>query len=311
MTDPNTTQGQAAHDDAFAARFDALRGRLTGIAYGLLGSLDEAEDVVQDAWLRLVDADRDGIDDLTGWLIVTVARLAQDVLKSARKRREAYVGPWLPEPLVTEGHVADPADRVTLDESLSVALLVVLEALSPAERTAFVLHDIFGFSFAEVGAAVGRTPAACRQLAARARRHVAERAPRFEVSADEQRRVVAAFAVACHDGDTAALLRLLDPRVELRADGGGRVRTARNPIYGADRVSRYLTGLSWLFRGDGALAATTVNGRPGLLWRREDALHGVFGIAVAEGRITGIDIIRNPDKLLHVTRFSGEICPTF
>nr|BFE85422.1 hypothetical protein GCM10020093_080230 [Planobispora longispora] len=161
-------------DEELAAEFAAIRPRLVGVAYGLLGTVDEADDVVQDAWLRLIRADRSQIDDVTGWLVVTVSRLALDVLRSARVRREKYVGPWLPEPVVTDG---DPADRVTLAESMSMAMLVVLESLSPAERTAFVLHDVFGLPFAEVGRAVGRTAAACRQLAARARRHVSARAP--------------------------------------------------------------------------------------------------------------------------------------
>ncbi|WP_278045311.1 sigma factor, partial [Actinomadura roseirufa] len=159
-------------EEEAARRFQALRGRLMGVAYGLLGSVDEAEDVVQESWLRLRSADRAQIADLTGWLIVTVARLARDVLRSARHRREEYVGPWLPEPLVggvEGGGYGDPADRVTLEESLSVAMLVVLESLTPAERTAFVLHDVFGVPFTEIGQVVGRGPAACRQLAARAR----------------------------------------------------------------------------------------------------------------------------------------------
>ncbi|MER5419436.1 sigma-70 family RNA polymerase sigma factor [Streptosporangium roseum] len=280
-----------------ATEFDAIRPRLVGVAYGLLGSLDEAEDVVQDAWLRLGRADRAEIQDVTGWLVVTVSRLALDVLRSARVRREEYVGPWLPEPVVTE---ADPADRVTLAESMSMAMLVVLESLSPAERTAFVLHDVFGLSFQEVAQAVGRSPAACRQLAARARKHVAARAPRFDVDADEHRRVVEAFARASTGHDIDALLALLDPDVVLRSDGGGLVTAARRPVRGADRVSRFLVGVAERFGDGGRFTPATVNGRPGLLRFRDGALSGVYGLTVAGGRITEIHIVVNPEKLRSV-----------
>ncbi|MBG0820227.1 RNA polymerase sigma factor SigJ [Planomonospora sp. ID91781] len=283
--------------DGLAAEFHAIRPRLVGVAYGLLGTVDEADDVVQDAWLRLVRADRTEIRDVTGWLVVTVSRLALDVLRSARVRREEYVGPWLPEPVVEE---ADPAERVTLDESMSLAMLVVLESLSPAERTAFVLHDVFGLSFDEVGQAVGRTPAACRQLAARARRHVSARAPRFDVDTAEHRRVVEAFAAASAGRDLGALLALLDPDVVLRSDGGGVVRAARRPILGADRVARFVLGVAERFGAGHRLRPSTVNGRPGLLRFQGKDLIGVMGLTVADGRITEIDTVMNPEKLRRV-----------
>ena len=285
-------------DEALAAEFDAIRPRLVGVAYGLLGSLDEAEDVVQDAWFRLGGAERSEIGDVTGWLVVTVSRLALDVLRSARVRREEYVGPWLPEPVVGGG---DPADRVTLDESMSMAMLVVLESLSPAERTSFVLHDVFGLPFEEVARAVGRSAAACRQLAARARGHVAARAPRFEVDETEHRRVVEAFAriIRGGDGDLGALTALLDPGVVLRSDGGGVVTAARRPIHGAERVARFLLGVARKVSRADRLTVTTVNGRAGLL-RRSGGELAVYGLTVSEGRITGIDIMRNPEKLRSV-----------
>ncbi|MBO4271003.1 sigma-70 family RNA polymerase sigma factor [Microbispora triticiradicis] len=292
------------------AGFEALRPRLLGVAYGLLGSLDEAEDVVQDAWLRLRRHREEGdaeIVDVTGWLVVTVSRLALDVLRSARHRREEYVGPWLPEPVLT-GPVAGgpvvgepgPAERVTLDESISMAMLVVLESLSPAERTAFVLHDVFGLTFAEVGEAVGRSPAACRQLAARARAHVASRAPRFDVDPSAHRRVVDAFARACLGDDIGALLALLDPEVVLRSDGGGVVRAARRPVLGAAKVARLLMGLRRFGRSE--LVPASVNGRPGLLRHREGRLVTVIGLTVANGRITAVDMVLNPEKLARLTR---------
>ncbi len=285
-------------DEALAAEFGAIRPRLVGVAYALLGSLDEAEDVVQDAWLRLGRAERSEIGDVTGWLVVTVSRLALDVLRSARVRREEYVGPWLPEPVVGGG---DPADRVTLDESMSLAMLVVLESLSPAERTSFVLHDVFGLPFGEVARAVGRSAAACRQLAARARGHVAARAPRFEVDEAEHRRVVEAFAriIRGGDGDIGALMALLDPDVVIRSDGGGVVGAARRPVRGSDRVGRFMRGIAGKFGGTGRLTVTTVNGRAGLLWARNGEL-AVYGLTVSGGRITEIDIVRNPEKLRSV-----------
>jgi len=190
-------------------RFDAARPRLLRLAYSQLGDLGEAEDVVQEAWLRLQRAGPETIRDLDAWLTTTVARLALDVLRSARARRVAYVGPWLPEPVVED----DPADRVTLDESVSYALLTVLEQLSPAERTAFVLHDVFDVPFPEVAEIVGRSPDSVRQLASRARRHVTRERPRRPVSQAEHRRLVEAFTRAAEEGDVERLLTLLDPDV--------------------------------------------------------------------------------------------------
>lgn len=275
-----------------ATGFDVLRPRLVRVAYGVLGDLAEAEDVVQEAWLRMWRAGVDG--DVEGWLVVTVSRLALDVLKSARHRRERYVGPWLPEPVVT---APDPADRVTLDESMSLALHVVLESLSPAERTVFVLHDVFGMAFAEVAEAVGRTPEACRQLASRARRHVRARAPRFDVDEAEHRRAVALFAEAASGADLARLVDVLDPDVVLRTDGGGRVRAARNPVTGAGRVARFLIGVRTKFAATSVFVPAVVNGAPGLLRVLDGTVTGVFGFTVLDGRIREIDIQLNPEKL--------------
>ncbi len=286
--------------------FHAIRPRLIGVAYALLGSVEESEDAVQDAWLRLGRVDHTEIEDVTGWLVVTVSRIALDMLRSARRRREEYVGEWLPEPVVTDG---DPAERVTLDESMSLAMLVVLESLSPAERTAFVLHDVFGLPFTEVGKAVGRTPAACRQLAARARKRVSERAPRFDVDADDHRRVVDAFARATTSGDLNALLALLDPDVILHSDGGGVVRAARRPIFGASKVARFLGGLARRYPATGDPRASTVNGWPGLLWFLDGQVDSVVALTVAGGRITEIHMVRNPEKLRSISRLSSTRRP--
>jgi RNA polymerase sigma-70 factor (ECF subfamily) len=283
-----------------AAEFEALRPRLLRVAYSQLGSLAEAEDVVQEAWLRLERADREAIEDLGAWLTTVVSRIALDALGSARARRERYVGPWLPDPLVADD--ADPADRVTLDESVSLALLFVLERLSPAERTAFVLHDVFGHSFDEVGEVVGRTPAAARQLASRARRHVVEQRPRQSSSREQQQRAVEAFAAASEDGDLDALLAVLDPDVVFRADGGGRVTAARKPLLGAARVGRALVRLARTNAGRWDMRRVDVNGLPGLLIvEREEQQVSVVAFTVDDGRITTIHIQRNPDKLRHVS----------
>src|SRR4051812_8898589 len=202
-------------DMDLATAFEAERAHLVRVAYGQLGSLAEAEDVVQDAWLRLQRVDPEEIRDLRAWLTTTVSRLALDELRSARARRERYVGPWLPEPLVGDT-AADPADRVTLDESVGMALLVVLESLSAAERVAFVLHDVFGHPFDAVADVLGTSPEASRQLASRARRHVEARRPRFPATREQQRNVVAAFATAVAEGDVSGLVGLLDPDAVMR-----------------------------------------------------------------------------------------------
>ncbi|WP_424187537.1 RNA polymerase sigma factor SigJ [Actinokineospora sp. G85] len=279
--------------------FESVRDRLTSVAYGITGDRGAAEDVVQETWLRLARA-TEPVDDVTGWCVVVASRLALDVVRSARHRRERYVGPWLPEPvvrsLVEPG--ADPADRVTLDESVSLALMVVLETLTPAERTVFVLHEVFGTPLTEVARVVGRTPAAVRQLASRARRHVADRAPRFEPDPGRQRAVVSAFATACGGDDLDALLALLDPDVVLRADGGGVITAARNPVVGADRVARFLLGVHR--KNPAAMRLVRVNGATGLLRVRRGQLDGVFALTVVDGRIAAVDIVVNPEKLARV-----------
>lgn len=283
-----------------ASEFERQRPRLLRVAYSQLGSLAEAEDVVQEAWLRLERSERDAIEDLGAWLTTVVSRLALDALGSARARRERYVGPWLPDPLVAEA--ADPADRVTLDESVNLALLFVLERLTPAERTAFVLHDVFGYAFEEIGDIVGRSPAAARQLASRARRHVAEQRPRESGTAEQQRRAVAAFASAAGGGDLEALLRVLDPDVVMRSDGGGRVQAGRKPLVGADRVSRAIVRLARTYAGYADAHFVDVNGQPGLLMvNRDDRAVSVIAFTVDGDRITTIHIQRNPEKLRHLS----------
>ena len=286
---------------ALADRFAAARPRLLRLAYSQLGDLGEAEDVVQEAWLRLERAGAESIEDLDAWLTTVVGRLALDALRSARARRERYVGPWLPEPVIAPVAAAtpppDPADRVTLDESVSYALLAVLEQLSPAERTAFVLHDVFDVPFAEVGEIVGRTPESARQLASRARRHVTAARPRQPVEAGEHRRLVEAFAKATAEGDMALMLEILDPDVTFTADGGGRVIAARKPLHGARRVAKAWLKINRGTRHTARREIVDLNGQPGLVVLRPDGVPSVLAFTVDDGRIVRVDVMRNPDKL--------------
>lgn len=282
--------------DDLAAAFEALRPYLRRVAYAVLGSLAEADDVVQDAWLRLQRIDPTAIEDLRAYLTQVTARRALDVLGSARVRRETYAGPWLPEPVVDE---PGPAEQVTLDETISMALLVVLERLSPAERTAFVLHDVFGYSFADVATTVGRSPAAVRQLASRARRHVEEHGARFNPSPAEHREVLAAFMAALEGGAVDDLLAVLDPDVVMLSDGGGVVNTSRKPLRGAPRVARVLLAARF---GDKHLQRqATVNGLAGIVGREvATGVVTILSFTVRDGRITRIDVLRNPEKFTGV-----------
>lgn len=294
--------GHVAERQAVLAReYDGLRPRMVRVAYAILGSRVEAEDVVADCWPRLVEADaREPVRDLTGWLTVAVARAATDVLRSARVRREEYVGPWLPEPFVAADPAdpADPADRVTLDETVGYALLVVLESLSPAERTAFVLHDVFGMAFPEVATVVGRTPAAVRQLASRARAHLAAHAPRFEVDRSAHEEVLGRFLAAAAGGDLAALVATLDPDVVLTSDGGGVVSSARRPVLGADRAARFLAGLVAKYvAAQAEVDLVLANGLPAIAVRQEGVLTSLVVLTVAGERVSRVDIIRAPSKL--------------
>ncbi|MGW3958197.1 RNA polymerase sigma factor SigJ [Amycolatopsis sp. NPDC005003] len=276
----------------------AERRRLTGLAYRLLGSMSDAEDVVQEAygrWYALSGPQRDAIGSPGAWLTTVASRICLDLLGSARVRRERYVGEWLPEPLPGEpGALADPAERVTLDESITMAFLVVLESMTPAERVAFVLHDVFGYPFAEVGAVLGRTAAACRQLASSARRRV--RAARAPAPARESAEVVRAFKVAWAAGDIEGLVGILDPEATVVADGGGLAGAVRRPIAGGERVARYAVDLTGRIPAL-TLEETAVNGRPGLVAWRDGAIVAVMAFEVAGALVRRIWAVRNPEKL--------------
>ncbi|MGM1063031.1 RNA polymerase sigma factor SigJ [Saccharothrix sp. Mg75] len=284
----------AGRQDELAAEYTRVRQRLVGVAYSLVGTVAEAQDVVSDCWSRLVEADaREPVRDVEAWAVVAVARRAVDVLRSARVRREEYVGPWLPEPVVD----ADPADRVTLDESVSFALMVVLETLTPAERTTWVLHEVFGLPFPEVAAVVGRTPAAVRQLAVRARAHVSAGAPRVDVATAEHRRTTTTFLRAVADGDLSALLTVLDPDVVLTSDGGGILGVARRPVLGPDRVGRFLLGVRRKMVPGERLVPLVVNGGPGFAVVTGAAARFVCAVTLSGGRVRRVDIVVAPDKL--------------
>jgi RNA polymerase sigma-70 factor, ECF subfamily len=286
-----------AEEDRLIDEFEALRPYLLRVAYSHLGSLSEAEDIVQESWVRLQGVERSAIRNLRAWLTTVVSRLALDALTSARARRERYVGPWLPEPIVDTSELGvDPAGRVDLDESVSMAMLIVLESLSPAERSAFLLHDVFGYSFPEVADVVGRTPQATRQLATRARHAVEARRPRYPAAPDQQREVISAFHAAAEEGDVASLLELLDPAVAFRSDGGGVVNAARKVITGAERVARVITRMAGHYGDAFRLTAVTVNGAPGLILDTGGS-PSVLAFTIDHGRITDIDAVRNPEKL--------------
>lgn len=288
-------------DDRLAGVWRGERRLLLDVAYRMLGSINDAEDVVQEAFARLMRVDLEGIDDVRGWLVVVVTRLCLDQLRSARARHEAYVGPWLPEPLIEiPGEEPDPADRVTLDDTVRMALLVVLERLSPAERAAFVLHDVFGFSFEAVGTIVGRTHAATRQLASRARRHIEAEtsAARFEVDPVQLRRTAERFIGAASSGDLHELLQILDPNVAGWTDTGGAAGAPRKAIAGRLRVAKTL--LSFLRTWKVTLVPMPVNGEPGAIAYAGGELIAVLAFETRDGLITRIHAIANPEKLAYV-----------
>ncbi len=286
---------QPQPDDA-AATFAPLRPRLTRIAYRMLGSVAEAEDIVQDAYLRWHGADRADVTDPKAFLSKTVTRLCLDHLKSARVKRETYIGPWVPEPMI-EATEHDAADDIT------VTLMMALERLSPLERAAFLLHDVFGQDFDQVAEAIDRDAAACRQLASRARDHVRAAKPRFPVSPEKGADIAKAFFDATRSGEVGPLQALLAKDVTLYSDGGGKRIAALNPIYGDLNVARFFAGIvskpgmqvpmQW--------RATTIDGLPGIVVTENGEVMHTMAFEIDDGQITAIYVVRNPDKLKHVS----------
>jgi RNA polymerase sigma factor (sigma-70 family) len=285
--------------DVIAEQFEADRPRLRAVAYRMLGSATDADDAVQEAWLRLGRSDADAIGNLSGWLTTVVGRVALDMLRARNRRREDYAGSWLPEPLVaTRGAGGDPASEAELADSVGLALLVVLDTLAPKERLAFVLHDMFAVPFGEIAAILDSTPSNARQLASRARRRV-RGAPVIDTDLDRQRELVEAFLAAARDGDFDALVAALHPDVVFHVDTGGGAG-AREPVVGAESVARMATGRGRRFAG---LAQTaTVNGAPGVVVTAGDRVIGVCGVTVSGGRIAELDLVTDPAKLRRVQR---------
>ncbi|MGF7150673.1 RNA polymerase sigma-70 factor (ECF subfamily) [Sphingomonas zeicaulis] len=282
-----------ASDDA-ASSFDPLRPRLIRVAYRMLGSVADAEDIVQDAFIRWMGADRAAVREPEAFLRRTVTRLCLDQLKSARAQRETYVGPWLPDPVVETEEDAD--------EDVTLPLLLALERLTPLERAAFLLHDVFGLGFEEVAATIQRDPAACRQLAARARAHVREARPRHAIERRHGLELAEAFFAASRSGDMTALGAMLAADVSIHSDGGGKRPAAPAPILGRSNVMKVHKALAILFARHGSqlVHVGLINGLPGFVTREGDGELQTTALDIADGRINAIYVMRNPDKLRHL-----------
>ena len=305
------SDGTAGERPLGAARvFDEHRGLLISVAYRVLGSVSDAEDAVQEAWLRWSGVDHWGVDDPRAFLVRVTPRLAIDRLRRAKARRESYVGPWLPEPILTRQDVAEDA---AMAESISMAMLVVLETLSPLERAVFVLREAFGMPYAEIADVLGRKEEAIRQLARRARDHVRERRSRFDVDQAEQQRVAERFLEAASTGDLEALMEVLSPGVTLVADGGGRALAPRRPVRGADKVARFLRAVATEERTarfleslgsepvpDVRVHLTQVNGGPGIVATAGGRPITALVLDVADGLVRTIHLVANPEKLAGV-----------
>jgi RNA polymerase sigma-70 factor (ECF subfamily) len=272
--------------------FEPLRRMLLRVAYRMLGSVADAEDIVQEAFIRWMRADRSEVREPEAFLRCTVTRLCLDQLKSARRERETYVGPWLPDPLVEEEE----------EEDVTLPLMLALERLSPLERAAFLLHDVFGLGFEEVAETIQRDPATCRQLAGRARTHVREARPRFQVGKQRGLALAEAFFAASRSGDMKALAAMLAADVSLHADGGGKRPAATEPIFGFDAVMKVHEYLAARFRKNGSklVRAGFVNGLPGFITLEADGELSTTALEIEDGKVAAIYVVRNPDKLWHL-----------
>jgi RNA polymerase sigma-70 factor (TIGR02957 family) len=283
--------------------YSEFRPLMFSIAYRMTGSISDAEDIVQEAFLRLTRVLRDGasIDSPKAYLATATTRLAISHLRSARVRRESYVGAWLPEPLVADTDPG-PAERAEMSDSLSMAFLVLLESLSPTERAVFLLHEVFGYSYGEIADITGKSEPNCRQILARARRHVDQGKPRFEASREQREEVARRFFDAAGGGDLASLLELLAPDVIMVGDGGGKAWAGPRPVHGAQQVARFMLGLYRQAPKWGArLELAWVNGQPGAVtYDARDRVINVFALDIADGQVQAIRSIINPDKLHHL-----------
>ncbi|MCN9241011.1 RNA polymerase sigma-70 factor [Streptomyces sp. RY43-2] len=284
--------------------FEEHRSVLMGVAYRMLGRIADAEDVVQEAWLRWSGADRDPVREPRAYLVRITTRLAVDRLRQLRARNETYVGPWLPEPYPTAfgDTVPDTAEQAVLADSVSLAVLVVLESLSPLERAVFVLREAFGYPFAEIATTLDRSEAAVRQLAARARKHVDERRPRYEVDPAQRRDLTERFLAASAEGDLDGLMRLLAPDVKLIGDSGGHAKAPLRIMESADKVGRFMAAVGSQGLPDVSFHFLEVNGAPALLLRSGGRPDTLLQMDVADGRVQCLYLIRNPEKLAHLPR---------
>ena len=282
-------------DSVSLTAFEAVRGRLFGLAYRMLGSRADAEDLVQEAYVRWHEVDQDTIDNPEAWLVATTSRLAIDRLRRLETERKAYVGQWLPEPIVTH----EPPDRhLDLADDLSVAFLMLLERLAPDERAAFLLHDVFDIGYPEIASVIDRSEAACRQVVHRARERVRGERKRFDVTEAAKAALIHRFTAALEARDEQALLGLFAPEAVWTADGGGKAGAGLHPIVGADRITRLVIGIWDRFWGaDRSLEVATINGETGLILRRGDQIAGTLSIATDGERILAVYAVVNPDKL--------------
>jgi RNA polymerase sigma-70 factor (ECF subfamily) len=296
MGEPRTPR-PAGSGDLLEAEWGKHRPAVFGVAYRLLGSVADAEDVAQDVWLRAAEADLRGVSDLRAWLVTVAARRSYDILKSARVRRETYVGPWLPEPLLTG---PDASEAVLVDESVGSAMLLIMEELSPPERVAFVLHDVFGLEFGQIAEALSTSAPTARQHASRARRRVAKaRQATPQAPKAERERVLAAFRGAYEAGDLAGLVRLLHPDAVYVTDGGGKAAAARKLIHGGPRVAEVMVRVGRQWRPD-RIDVVEVGGELALLFHREGRVYSVDTLQITDGVITAYRRVINPEKLSHL-----------
>lgn len=298
----------AATSDIHAEIFARHRARVFGIAYRLTGTVSDAEDVVQETWLRWAGIDASEIKSPQAWLTTVAGRVGLDHLRRVKARRETYIGPWLPEPLVevaSDTAQATPEEQLSLADDVSIALMHMLERLKPEERTAFLLHEAFDYDYGELSSLLGKTEAACRQIVSRAKRRIGEDRPRFRARAGEFERLAEAFAAALLSAKPDALLACLTPDAVLYSDGGGKAAAALNPIHSAEHIVRFLFGIAKKFNVPLVTHPIRLSGQPGFALIHEGKLHSLMSADVSGGRITSIYLMRNPDKLARAAEVLG------
>lgn len=285
--------------------FNQHRPLLFSIAYRMLGSVMDAEDAVQEAFLRWEQSPQDGVRAPKSYLSTVVTRLCIDQLRSARTQREQYIGPWLPEPLIT-GEAADVDDKLSLADSISMAFLVLLERLAPVERAVFLLREVFGYEYAEIAAIVEKSEANCRQILRRARERIAQERPRFDASREQAEQITRRFLEASLNGDMQGLLELLADDAVLWSDGGGKVNAALNPVRGADKVARFFIGIVRKAPVSLAIRPAFINGAVGIIAYVDGRAQSAGALEIAGGKVRGVRIVVNPDKLRHLPAISAN-----